>query len=304
MAGIRRSLAAVLATATFALAAASAGVADSGPPPDGPDLAAMALSTSDLHANNVDLESYTTVAGMRTYYRAFGGPVHVLSGPLDGATNVEVLLADGDAAQHEFALARRSLRLPAQRASFARAMATIFMSASKLKVTKPTAGALRTLGFGDESAAFTVTLKLRKGVARIGLGLVRIDRVIGYVALLDLKHKIRNADVDAATALFAKHAHDGLVIGSVAGPSVPAAPAQGQWTTADRGRWSGGPSAFEYQWSRCDASGAACAPIDGATKQPYAVTAADAGYRLEVTITATNGVSTLSETSAASGVVT
>lgn len=53
------------------------------------------------------------------------------------------------------------------------------------------------------------------------------------------------------------------------------------------GTWNGGkPVAFTYQWQRCDAAGAGCAPIPGATLETYAPSAADVGHALSLTVTA------------------
>jgi outer membrane protein assembly factor BamB len=59
---------------------------------------------------------------------------------------------------------------------------------------------------------------------------------------------------------------------------------------ADVGIWSGLPSAYTYQWELCDAAGANCADIDGATSHSY-VPGADAyGGTLRVRVVATNDV--------------
>jgi hypothetical protein len=56
---------------------------------------------------------------------------------------------------------------------------------------------------------------------------------------------------------------------------------------------SGNPApALAYQWQRCTAAGASCADIDGARGQQYTLTAADAGSRIRVVVTADNGAGT------------
>jgi hypothetical protein len=67
----------------------------------------------------------------------------------------------------------------------------------------------------------------------------------------------------------------------------------GATLTANRGIWTGDPTSYRYQWVRCAASGGRpdgsdCPAIRGATDQQYDVTAADAGRRLRVRVTATN----------------
>jgi hypothetical protein len=54
------------------------------------------------------------------------------------------------------------------------------------------------------------------------------------------------------------------------------------------GEWLNAPTAYGYQWLRCDAAGAACTAISGATARRYAVTDADAGQTLRVEETASS----------------
>jgi hypothetical protein len=53
------------------------------------------------------------------------------------------------------------------------------------------------------------------------------------------------------------------------------------------GSWSNNPTAFSYLWNSCDASGANCAPIAGATSNSYALSAADIGTTIVCVVTAT-----------------
>jgi hypothetical protein len=82
---------------------------------------------------------------------------------------------------------------------------------------------------------------------------------------------------------------------------VSGTPVEGGSLTSTAGTWSGSP-ALSRSWRRCDAAGAACAPIPGATGASYTPTAADVGSRLRVRVTATQG-RTVSSDSGASGIV-
>jgi hypothetical protein len=93
-------------------------------------------------------------------------------------------------------------------------------------------------------------------------------------------------------------------------PSVSAAPTisglaqEGQTLTATSGTWSGTtPIAYSYQWQTCEPTGADCGPIAGATSTTYAVTASDVGTTIRVLVTATNSAGSVSDFSAATGVV-
>ena len=48
-------------------------------------------------------------------------------------------------------------------------------------------------------------------------------------------------------------------------PTISGTAEVGLTLVATRGTWSGSPTSFHYSWSRCDAAGAACLAISGAT---------------------------------------
>jgi len=66
-----------------------------------------------------------------------------------------------------------------------------------------------------------------------------------------------------------------------------------------QGNWTNTPTSYAEQWERCDASGANCAAIPGATSAEYIATAADIGSTLRVEETATNANGTGSPASSA-----
>ena len=86
---------------------------------------------------------------------------------------------------------------------------------------------------------------------------------------------------------------------SSAPPTVSGTPTEGQTLVAADGTWVGAPTiAFTYTWSRCDATGAACTVITGATSKTYVLAAADIDKTLRSTVTAKNALGSDSETSA------
>jgi hypothetical protein len=92
---------------------------------------------------------------------------------------------------------------------------------------------------------------------------------------------------------------------SSASPTISGTPQVGQTLTASPGTWTSDTTpTFGYQWSRCDAQGANCAAIAGATAQTYAVQTADAGKTLRVAVTATNPTGSGSASSAQTAAVT
>lgn len=86
-------------------------------------------------------------------------------------------------------------------------------------------------------------------------------------------------------------------------PAIMGIPEAGQTLTATHGTWSGSPTSFTYAWSRCDASGNACAVIGGATAKIYTITATDVGQTLRVAVTARNSSGAGHATSAPTGIV-
>jgi hypothetical protein len=75
---------------------------------------------------------------------------------------------------------------------------------------------------------------------------------------------------------------------SAALPVISGRPVRGHALKTTRGTWTGSPTAFRYQWKRCNTDGGACAAIAGATGQAYTATSADVGRTLRAFVTASN----------------
>jgi hypothetical protein len=87
-------------------------------------------------------------------------------------------------------------------------------------------------------------------------------------------------------------------------PSISGLARQGETFTADPGNWSGTqPMTFAYQWRRCDAAGANCSNISGATGKTYVLTSVDVGNRLRARVRASNSAGAGTATSLPSSVV-
>jgi hypothetical protein len=70
-------------------------------------------------------------------------------------------------------------------------------------------------------------------------------------------------------------------------PQVSGTIAFGSTLSATQGQWTGAVSTVAYQWLRCDALGAGCVAIAGATAPTYTVGNADAESRLRVRVNVT-----------------
>ena len=86
---------------------------------------------------------------------------------------------------------------------------------------------------------------------------------------------------------------------TTAGPTNSAAPTvagtsqQGSQLTGSAGTWAGsGTIAYTYNWFRCDAAGAHCLSIHGATKPTYTQGAKDVGHTLGFAVHATDTAGT------------
>jgi outer membrane protein OmpA-like peptidoglycan-associated protein len=71
-------------------------------------------------------------------------------------------------------------------------------------------------------------------------------------------------------------------------PVITGSTTQGQTLTASTGDWNDttGLTQFSYQWLRCDAQGANCAPINGETGGTYTTSGADLGSTIRVDVSA------------------
>jgi hypothetical protein len=73
-------------------------------------------------------------------------------------------------------------------------------------------------------------------------------------------------------------------------PTIAGLAQEGQTLSASTGSWhcEPGPCTYAYQWQRCSAHGTDCGNLPGATAQTYVPGPGDVGFRLLVSVTATN----------------
>ena len=87
-------------------------------------------------------------------------------------------------------------------------------------------------------------------------------------------------------------------------PTLAGGTTDGDGLTLSKGAWSGTtPQTYAYQWVGCDANGANCQDIAGATSSYRLNASGDVGKRLKVRVTATNGAgSVVAETALTSAI--
>ena len=87
-------------------------------------------------------------------------------------------------------------------------------------------------------------------------------------------------------------------------PTVAGKLQQGGRLTATAGTWGGsGTITYAYQWYRCDANGAHCNSVHGATKGTYTLVAADVDRTIGLTVHATDSTGTTAAYASLAGVI-
>jgi hypothetical protein len=193
----------------------------------------------------------------------------------------------------------KALRSKAGRQAF------VVSVAKQLKVKKSAVmvGKLRTVAGYDQSVELPTSITVKGLRVYENLSFLSLDRVAVLVVETGLRPI--GAPVTARyTNAIAGHIKTQLAPVAVAPPGVTGTAQQGQTLTAMPGTWTAADATLGYQWQRCDAAGANCADIPGATTSTYAVTPAEVGATLRVVVTAANRFGSAPATSAQTAVVT
>jgi hypothetical protein len=91
---------------------------------------------------------------------------------------------------------------------------------------------------------------------------------------------------------------------NTAPPTISGTATVGSTLTANPGTWTGSSITFTYQWRQCDASGANCTTITGATGNTYVISSGDVGHTIRVAVTGTDATGPNTVTSAQTSTVT
>ncbi|HZQ17034.1 MAG TPA: hypothetical protein VFA82_09700 [Gaiellaceae bacterium] len=88
-------------------------------------------------------------------------------------------------------------------------------------------------------------------------------------------------------------------------PTISGTAQVGQTLTTTNGAWSSSSnvSLFAYSWGRCDANGASCVAIGGASSNTYTLVDADKGHTIRSYVTATNSAGSTQSVSDPTAVV-
>jgi hypothetical protein len=171
-------------------------------------------------------------------------------------------------------------------------------------VSNPQVGRPRRVGLGPGAFDLLITFRVLSLRTDVHLTVFRVERVLG--ALFTAGTPGQRVPLSVVTRL-GKIMSGRMVVElapkNTVAPTVSGTPQVGQTLTATTGTWAGSPSSFTYQWQRCDAAGANCADIPGATSQSYLLTDSDAGSTIRVAVTARGATGSATAESAPTAVV-
>ena len=266
-----------------------------------PDPAQMALLAGDVPNSKV---KGTRVKPDKGYVAAYSREFE-LSKPYGSSQllfiNSEVqLAAAAKTTIADIASFKRFVRSPRGRQELAKSLGSELGTA----VTKNgvTVGKLRTPPIGDEAALVSLSVRTKAGNFYVAITAFRVDRTLSTLVVVGLR-PTGPVSVAKLGQMIVAHVGQQFTPVSSVPPTIAGTPQQGQTLTASTGTFSMTPT-FTYAWQRCDAAGAACADIVGATASTYVVAPEDAATTLRVTITATNRFGTATGQSVQTAVVT
>ncbi len=170
---------------------------------------------------------------------------------------------------------------------------------SNVQVGRP-----RNLGVGPGSFDILVTARLLGLRVEFHTAVFRVERVLGLVtAVGGLGRRVPVSAMTGLARIMAARMRLELATRNTTPPTIAGTPMVGQTLTATSDAWSPTPTRFAYVWQRCNAAGAACSSIPGATAKTYVVIESDVGSTLRVAVTAHTTVGSATATSAPTAVV-
>jgi hypothetical protein len=270
-----------------------------GPPAGWPDLAPLVLANTDFPGSRISSQGYVKpdsdslaeydrtilnarIAGKRTFL-------------VENDLDVFKRVSDADLLIAALPL---GLQLEATR------IGREFGNETGFKITYTKVGKAQGLGAGNDSVGIVLHMGTKAGEIRVIFAVARLgslDSLIVFAGLPKAQLGITHAKLLARMSV--NRIRAGLLPQNTAVPTITGTLAVGQTLTAGTGTWLNFPVTYTYQWQRCDAAGANCAPIPGATAQTYVIGPGDAGFTLEVVVGATNVYGSASAASAPTGVV-
>ena len=265
-----------------------------------PDVSAMNLQLVDVPGAKVTTQRLMTEKGyLAAHLRVFTFAAPNGSAHLSQVESETKLASSASVPTAEIATTEKFFRSTSGRKNFIAGVA----KGLKVKPKAVMVGKVRSVTGYDQGIEVPVSISLKGLRVYENIVYLRLDRVAVFMVEGGLRPI--GAGVTAKfTAAIAGHIGTELAPITVSPPTVTGTAQQGQTLTAAPGTWTASDATFGYQWQRCDAAGANCVDVPGATTSTYAVTASDVGATLHVTATATNRFGSAPATSMQTAVVT
>jgi len=302
----RRVAAVVLGIGAVALIAGWSATAHAGrllrPPAGWPDLAGAAVATADFPTGaKVDTQGYVKPGSgdLAEYDRSFADLSVVLRGKkLLGFEDDVTLGRSASQADSTIKLLPLGLLLVSNQ------IGKQFAKSAHIKVTYTKVGKPKSLAVGDDSVGALIRFGTKAGELRFVIGAVRVGQLDSLFFFVGVpRAQLGVPDAATIARLAVKHVHAAMGPQNTAVPTIQGNAQVGQSLGALPGSWLSFPKGYAYQWQHCDASGANCTSIAGATSQIYVVAATDANATLRVVVTAQNAYGTGTATSAQTALV-
>jgi hypothetical protein len=264
-----------------------------------PDVAAMNLQLADVPGAKITIDRLVKEKGyLASHFRVFtfaspngSARLYQVQSETRLAPSVAVATADVGATEKFFRSASGRKTFKAQVAQ-----------SLKVKLSAVMVGKVRKVAGFDQGVEMPTSITVKGLRIYESVIYLRLDRVAVFMIEGGLR-PIGAAVTAKYAAALAGHIGAQLAPVAVSPPTITGTAQQGQTLTATPGTWTAPDATFGYQWQRCDAAGANCVDVPGATTSTYAVTAADAGTTLRVVVTATNRFGSAPGTSAQTAVV-
>lgn len=302
--GLTRLILLMAACGTYALASAAlaSGASAVAPlpiptppvaPPGTPDLSQMGPQPSDFAPGARIVKQRYELAGASLgiigYERKLAD-AGIVGGARFTEVAAEVVLAPSvELATTSFGLLHAELRSPIGR-QLTRAKTIQEYGRRHVRPRDIRFGSMRSLGVGNESIVLPWSVRVRGVLHRDDAIRLRVDRVVESLELTGAPGgRVSFAEVVGFAGKMANRIRAGLSPMNSVVPVIGGTAVHGQTLVASNGTWSNGATSFVYQWERCDATGANCAPVGGAGGQSYTLTAADVAATIRVSVTATSG---------------
>ncbi len=279
----------------LAIAGGTVRAAAAAPTATAPNLALIAIGPADLKGAKVARQKYVknpdVVASYEREFKEGASIGHGLTLLLENDIDA---FATAAGAHTDYVGIKKLFGSKAGRALFTAGILSDAKKEEKKKGSaKVTFGRMQSLGAGGETFFLPVTVTLSSIRFPVAISVTRADRVESTLFVMGFpRTKIVPADIAKLQRIVAGHVATAFTPTSTGLPTITGAAIPGQVLTGADGTWTNEPTSFTRSWLRCDAAGANCAAIAGATTSSYTVQPGDAGLTIRYSVVATNASGT------------